>query len=461
MKCYMDIIKSYALEKNLDLYEVGGAVRDYLIGRRASDCDFAVGGDCHEIAKDIAAIIGDGSYVNLHSDTARVVLKYAELDFSNLKGKDIYEDILKRDFTINSIAVDIRTGQIIDVLHGTFDIKSKVIRANSDGVFRDDPIRLLRAVRLAGELGYEIEASTRELIKRDAALLKSSAGERIIEEILKIMGFKDSNKYLTLLDELGLLKEVFPIIEPMKVIGKCRFHKVDAYTHSLYTLRCLEDNLQRVLETKWGERINELLSENIGGKPRLNTLKLGAFLHDIGKPGAMTFEGNRVSFRTHDITGKEEFKNVSKSLPMSSKQAKIIEDIIVGHMKILVLYKSGGNPRDIYDFFTQFKENSVDVMLSALFDFTATRELLDEDDTEIKNFWNFVLSLFDKYYTFREKNNKIISGTEIMELTGLQGKKVGELLRRIEVEIFVGNIETKRDAVEFLNKALSESNSNQ
>lgn len=455
MRCYMELIKEYALEKNIDIYEVGGAVRDKILGRKISDFDFAVSSDCHKIAEDIGNKIG-GSYVNMHRNTARVVRGSMIFDFSNFKGKTIVEDLAKRDFTINSIAIDLITGKIIDIKNGMEDIKRGIINITYEEAFEDDPIRMLRAVRLAGELGYNIDRHTGELVIKNAPLLNNCPGERIIDEILKIFSLENSQKYIEILDELGLLNEIFPVMEPMKAVGKCDFHTVDAYTHSLLTLKSLEDNFIRVMDSKWGIKIKEHFLEGISGRTRLSIFKLGTFLHDIGKPSAMRILEDKISFKGHDITGREEFKKISENLPLSNVQKRIIEDIIMGHMKILVLYKSSSSPGDIFNFFKVYRENTIDVILSSLFDFTATRELLDEDKREIKNFWNFAMNLIDKYYTNREKNYKIIDGKEIIQLTGANGKIVGEILRKIEEEIFMGRIENKEEAIDFVKKSSME-----
>lgn len=452
MKCYMETIKEYAIENNIEIYVVGGAVRDRMINREISDLDFAVSSDCHKVARDIGIKIR-GSYVNMHENTARVVLGEFIFDFSNFKGGNIGEDLLKRDFTVNSIAVDVKTDRIIDVSNGLEDLKKGIIRATYKDAFKDDPIRLLRAVRLCGELNYKIEENTKSLIRGSSQLLKTTAGERIIDELFKIFSLSDSNKYIELMDELGLLKEIFPIAEEMKSVGKCDFHTVDSYTHSLLTLKSVDNNLTKIIKSKWGTKIEEHFSEGVGGKTRLSIFKLGAFLHDIGKPSAMKIEGDKVSFKGHDLTGGEEFKKILNSLPMSSGQIKIIEAIITGHMKVLGLYKTGAPNKDVFNFFKEYRENALEVVLVSLFDFIAKRELLDEDESQIEKYCNFSMILIDKYYANHQKNYKIISGNEIMALTGAKGIEVGRILGRLEEEIFAGNIKTNEEAIEFVKKA--------
>jgi poly(A) polymerase len=126
-----------------------------------------------------------GSYVFMHENVARVVGDDITFDFSRLNGETLEEDLCNRDFTINSIALDMANNKIIDVKGGKDDLENKIIRHNCDNVFNSDPIRMLRAVRMSAQLGFSICKETRELIKQRAELLNNAAGERILEELFK------------------------------------------------------------------------------------------------------------------------------------------------------------------------------------------------------------------------------------------------------------------------------------
>ncbi|EYE89849.1 hypothetical protein Q428_00075 [Fervidicella metallireducens AeB] len=453
MRNWMDEVRNYAIENKLDIYLIGGALRDRLLQRDISDYDFVSKEDCHRIGKNIADNI-KGSYVNMHNDVARIVKDNTYIDIANLKGNNILEDLGQRDFTINSIAENIVTGEIIDIYNGREDLKKQLIRVIKDDVFLKDGIRLLRAVRLASDLDFEIEKSTKEKIQRDATLLTYAAGERILDELYKILRNKESSKYITLLDNLNLLEVVFPIMKRMKNVGKCRYHVVHAYEHSLLTLDFLEKNINDIYSSKWGNRISEHFNMQVNGYPRFLTLKLSAFLHDIGKPDAITIEGDKVSFRLHDKKGEEVFQKIAERLAMSSAQKKIIKSVISGHMRVLGLFKQGATEKAIYNFFRDYGEDAIDIFICSLCDISATRSLLDDKD-ESKKYWNFIMELIDKYYdNYDTKMSKVkfITGKDVIEVTGLKGKDIGKILKEVDELIFIGNIKTKQEALEFIRK---------
>lgn len=448
---YINILRNYSLKNNLEIYLVGGAVRDLLLNKSPSDLDFALKGDCHSIAKDIADIL-KASYVNMHGDVARVVKNGSILDFTNFRGNSIEGDLKARDFTINSIAQNIGTGEYIDPLNGIEDINRKVIRLTSEKALEEDPVRMLRAVRLSGRLGFEVENETKNRIMESSALLDKTAGERILDELLKIFEVNNSHVYIELLDELRLLEEIFPIMGDMKRIGWCRYHVVDAFTHSLLTLKFLEKMLERVYDTPPGDKVRLHLESELNGRQRFCTVKLAALLHDIGKPKAMQVIEDRVSFRGHDLTGGEELKALGKRLPFSVGQRELIRSVIIGHMRILVLFKQGATSRAMYRLFRDLGENTPDVILSSLCDVTATRSLID-DEGESERYFNFAIDLFEKYFEYVEnQKRKFISGRDVIEILNLQGSRIGDVLKRVDEEVFYGNINNREEALNFIHQ---------
>lgn len=448
MNPIIEKIKQYAVEMGIEIYMVGGAVRDTILGREVSDNDFIVSVDCHKAAVDIADRF-NGSYVNMHRDVARVVAGDTVLDFSNFKGIDIYEDLMRRDFTINSIAINIKDNSIIDINHGMEDINRKTIRMVYKKAFDEDPLRIIRGVRLAARLGFEIEIETESLMVEKTELIKNVPGERILDELYKIFGLENSHKHIARLDELGVLEVVLPVIKLMKRLGKCRYHLVDAYTHSLLTLTHLEKDIDNLFDTKWGDKLKEHLYVDVNGLPRLYTLKFAAFLHDIGKPDAYREENGEISFRGHDKTGLTRFSEVSERLVMSSRQKEIIKAIISGHMRILGLFDKEVSSRALYRLFRDFDDNIIDVLICSLYDVTATRSLLDEK-RDLESYREYILELIDRYYEYMEKDKKLVTGRDVIEILGYSGGKIGEVLKQVDEEIFNGNIKTRDEALEYI-----------
>ena len=183
-------------KQRLEAYLVGGAVRDMLLGRECHDLDFAVPREALQVARELANALGGAYYpLDEERETGRIVMPDRNVvDVALLRGDHIEADLAARDFTINAMALPpllaayhLPQLNIIDPLNGVSDLRARLLRVVSDQTFVNDPLRLLRAVRIAGELNFTIEAYTESLIRRDAALLAQASGERVREELLNIL----------------------------------------------------------------------------------------------------------------------------------------------------------------------------------------------------------------------------------------------------------------------------------
>lgn len=445
----IELVKKYSFKKGIRAYLTGGAVRDSILKRNISDYDFILDVDCHAVASEIAKITG-GKYINMYNETARVVCNNEVIDFCSFKGKDIYEDLKKRDFTINSIAEDLTDGKIIDINNGIDDIKNRTVKMTYKDAFTDDPLRMLRAVRISSETGFKIDKNTEDGIKKAANLIYTSTGERILDELYKIFECRECAEYISKLNELKLIDNIFPVMKKMKKIGKCKYHKVDAYTHSFVTLKFLEDELYNLYEEKNGDKIKIHLNQKLNGHTRLSTVKLGAFLHDIGKVDSLVIKNNCVHFKGHDIKGLEEFDKIADVIPFSRASTQIIRAIISGHMKVLEIYKAGGPDMPLYKFIKKFGDNSIDIFVVSLFDIMATMSFLP-DNGETMNYRKFILNVIDKFYSYKDKK-KVITGNDVKELTGFCGEKIGDVLSAVDEGVFCGSITSSAEAYDFIKK---------
>lgn len=444
---YLHIIKQYSRQNNIPIYLVGGAVRDILINREVQDYDFTT--SCYMEVAEYFSKNTNGKLIKLHDDVYRVVVDGMVFDFSNFKGENIEEDLKNRDFTINAIAYDLVKEEYIDVLGGIEDIKKKIIRHTSENIIKDDALRILRAYRLKGELGFNIDDETIELFNRDVEYIEFIKGERIVDELFKILKFKNSYDYIQMLDDIGVIEKIFPIMKDMKSIGKCKYHLVDAYTHSTLTLKFLEDRYQELYDTKWGNKIKEYLEENIGTSKRLEVLKLAAFLHDIGKVKAFKDIDGKITFKGHDVTGIDEFNSILKRLPMSNSKAALIKSVIKGHMRILGFFKQGASDKALYKLIKDFGINLPSVLIASLYDVLATRSLLDENG-ESDKYYEYVINLMDRYYDYINKKDSFISGEDVCSILNIEGPRVGEILERTNELIFRNKINSREEAIEFI-----------
>jgi len=239
------VVQRVAVERGVHLWPVGGAVRDALLGRPIHDWDFAVERDALGLARAVADALGGDFYpLDAERDTGRVILKTEsgarlELDFAVLRGDTLEADLAARDFTINALAVD-EDNVPVDPTGGLADLEARRVRAVSEHAFRDDPLRLLRAVRVEAELGFEIEPQTTAWILRDAPLLAQPSAERLRDEFVRLLALPGAAASVQRLDEFGLLVHVIPELEPLKGVMQSPPHTLDVWQHTLATVDALE-----------------------------------------------------------------------------------------------------------------------------------------------------------------------------------------------------------------------------
>ncbi|MFZ5968637.1 MAG: CCA tRNA nucleotidyltransferase [Bacillota bacterium] len=466
LKAYVERIRSYA---GTDIYIAGGFIRDYFLNRKSVDIDIVVKTDALEIAKEFAFSC-EGSFIVLDeiNGIARVVLKKENLniDFSDMKGQHIVEDLYTRDFTMNAMAVKIEKDgcidfeQVIDPFYGKADVEKKIVRMVGRNIFEDDPLRMLRAVRFMSVLGFDLSDDTAAAIKEYSDKICEAVPERISNELFLILNQPKTHFYFNLMDKyLNLLNKIFPEIEPMKDVGQCKYHVVDTWTHSLYTLNVAESIIYAsgYFENHLRKAYEEhMIQEIAGGHSRLQMVKLAALFHDIGKPDAKWVdETGRVRFRGHEIVGMEIVERIAERLKFSVKEKKYLAKMVKEHMWPLTLYKSNDvSGRAIYDLFKNFGEDTLDVLLVSLADIIATRKLLDPNE-EMGMYKVHVEYLCNNYLT-RFKDivdiSHIINGNDIMEAFSLEDHKmIDNMVEEVRKAIFFGRISPdKKKAINYL-----------
>ncbi len=450
-----------------DIYLVGGSVRDYIIKKKIEDFDLIIQDNAASIAeafassKNVRAIPLDKGNNILrvllnNSDNAKVTI-----DFSALKGKDIHDDLSKRDFTMNALAVKIEEGkinfsQIIDPFSGLDDIEKNIIREVNEDIFAKDPIRMLRAIRFMSQLNFDISDSMYGLIHSNNNRIKDIPGEKISNEIFKILGLKRAYYYFSFMDKhLNMLNKIFPEIDPMKDVGRCKYHVVDAWTHSIHTMRVIEKIIyangyfENHLRKAYEDHTNKIMAN---GHTRLQLIKIAALFHDIGKPKARWVdETGRVRFRGHEIVGEEIMADISVRLGLSKKEKSFLCKIVKEHMWPLTLYKTNDvSGRALYNLFKNFGESTLDIILIGLADIISTRQLLKPHE-EMGMYKVHAEYLANNYLTrFKrlEDISHIINGNDILEKYNIEDKRViGEILDSVKKAIFFGEIPLERERI--------------
>ncbi|MFA5367927.1 MAG: HD domain-containing protein, partial [Dehalococcoidia bacterium] len=340
-------------ERSIEGYLAGGTVRDAVMGRESDDIDIVIGASPFNVGRDIASAM-NGKFVPLDeaNDIARIAL-YDEaplhIDLAKMRGS-IAEDLALRDFTIDAMAVglgevDDLNNRIIDPFGGRVDIRSRVVRSISEESFKQDPLRLLRAVRLAAEFGYEIEGDTLEQIKRNHELIAQVSAERVRDEVCRIVAAPKAAHWLRLLDDLGLMMVVFPEMAETRDAEQPKEHYWDVLEHSFETVAAIEFLLHIevsrhfgddiLLLSPWSPALEEYFSEEIsGGRSRVTLLKLAGLLHDISKPQTRIFEeSGRMRFFGHSQEGAGVVRGIMERLRFSAREREMVCAMVEHHLR--------------------------------------------------------------------------------------------------------------------------------
>jgi len=450
----MNIKDDFVLSEINEGYLVGGSVRDFLMGKTFVDRDIAVKG-AKNYAEKIAGQF-DGTLVVLDSENQifRVVLpdKINYLDISEIVGYSIEEDLERRDFTINSIAFDLKGGKYIDTTGGMQDLKNKVLRHYKDSNFEDDPLRILRAFRFLAVTGFEPSDELISAIRKYKPLLLKPSVERINYELMKLFGGKYCAKTLLLMDEFGILEELCPYVNEMKQVPPNTHHHLDLFNHVIETVRNIEVLYENADEEtkKHSDRID------FGGFPRINHLKLAGFLHDIGKFSTWTIEEDtgRHRFIKHDDIGSKMCVKYLKDLKFSKKQIEYISEMIKTHIyPSNVIVSPELTEKVMMRYLRKMGENVIDNIILAKADRLSARGE-DITDEMVKANIDGLNKLLKFYYEKKDSLKplpKLLDGLEIMKLLNIKASpKLGEIIDALHEEQLNGNINSKEEAEEFV-----------
>jgi poly(A) polymerase len=469
------------------VYLVGGAVRDSLLGRATHDLDFAVPVGAMKLARRIADKL-PGAFFPLDekTDTARVIVQREDgardmLDFASFRGADLAADLRGRDFTINAMAIDVRSGEALDPLCGAQDLREKRIRACAETSLSDDPLRILRAVRQAAAFGFTIQPETRKLMKTAVPLLPRVSAERQRDELFKILEGPRPDASIRALELLGVLPVLLPELSALKAVEQSAPHVYDVWAHTLAALRHLEgilaalapeydadqgkgnaDLFNGLLVLRLG-RYRQQIGEHLGATLNADRsaralLFFAALYHDVSKPQTKTVEeGGRIRFLGHDEQGAKVVVQRGAALHLSNDELERLKLIIRNHMRIHFHTgrKAGGKDpsrRAIYRFFRDSGATGVDLVLLALADFRATYDhTLAQDD------WIACLDVCRLFMeAWYEKADEIVAPPQLLngdaliaELKMLPGPEIGRLLEAIKEEQVMEHFSTREEALAF------------
>lgn len=450
----INLIRKYSSEG--EIYLVGGTVRDFYLGVENFDKDIIVDKtDAKEYAIKLAEYL-EAVFVPLDEEYGiyRLILpdKINYIDIANPIGKNIEEDLSRRDLTINAIAVNLNTFEILDLFNGMNDLKSRKIRHISEQNFVDDPLRLLRVYRFQANLGFDVDDELIKIISKYSTKILNSAIERVNYELLKLFSGKFSSETLLCMNKTGLLKEILPISEDLKEVPPNPHHHLNLFFHSIEVVK----QIQIIYEKSIPEVQNHLDTIDFGGNTRFAHLKFAGFLHDIGKPGTWTIEPDtgKHRFIKHDDLGSKMAVNILKKMKLSKKQIEYIVKMIKYHIyPSHVVSNPEVNEKSYLRFVRKMDADAIDVIILAMADrFSAmgpeiTEEIVNKNISNLQTLLDFYLEIKDKLQPLP----KLLSGNEIMEILQLSpSPELGFIVKALLEAQLSGEVNTKDEAIKFI-----------
>lgn len=444
----LNLLKDYDEE----IYLVGGAVRDYLLGKATCDKDILVN-NAENFAKEFAKK-NDATFITLdrENNIYRVVLndKINYLDITEPIEGCLEKDLKRRDFTINSIAIKLKSMKIIDINNGLEDIKNRIIRSISETNLVEDPLRILRAFRFAATLGFSIESKTLEQIKNNKNLILKPAKERINYEILKL--FQGEYTPQILLMASDIIELLYPVFTEVKKVPPNTHHHLSLYEHSVETVK----QIQKLYKNS-SEEVKEHLDKiDFGGFSRLAHLKFAGLFHDIGKYSTWTIEGDRHRFIKHDDVGSKMAKEILKQNKFSKKQIEYVTSMIKNHIYPSQVVATENITDKIYmRYIRKMGNNVIDNIILAQADRLSargpaiTKEIVEDNINRLNKLLKFYITIKPKLKPIP----KLLTGQEIMEIKKIsQSPILGNIISALKEEQLEGNISTKDEAIAFVKR---------
>jgi putative nucleotidyltransferase with HDIG domain len=448
-----------------DGWIVGGAVRDHLLGRPFDDWDVVVAGDPGAAARAHAGRTGGAPFpLSERHGAWRVVDQGRVVDFTALHGS-LPEDLARRDFTANAVAVSLAAGEVADPHGGLRDIDDRVLRVVGDGVFRDDPLRLLRLPRLAAELEFSVDDETAGIASRDAHLAPAAAGERQFAELQRILNVRDPVDALSLCDRLGVLAVVLPEVDALHEVEQSAFHHLDVFHHTLHVIDATADVAANVAhfypEPEVAAAIEAALAAPLDGTMDVRAgLRWGALLHDIAKPYTRTvLPDGGVKFWGHDELGVEMLEVILGRFNASGALRELTTVLVREHLMLgFMIPQRPLDRRAYYRYALATRPHALPSVVLSLGDRLATRGARTRQ-RGLRRHLQTAQEIAAGIVALGPVPPRLVAPADrIAEQVGLEpGPNLGRLVAALQEEQAAGAVKSEQQAVEFARSWLASS----
>ncbi|HQL98683.1 MAG TPA: CCA tRNA nucleotidyltransferase [Smithella sp.] len=419
-------------ESGHEAYFVGGCVRDFILNQTSSDYDIVTSARPEEVMKLFPRTVAIGAKFGV----VAVIIDNHPFEVATFRSDDVYEDgrhpsrihystaredVFRRDFTINGLLMDPDTGDIIDYVNGRFDIDNKIVRTigNPEKRFREDYLRLLRAVRFAANLHFDLEPATQDAVKREASNIRHISVERIREELNKILTRGGARRGFELMMQTDILQNILPEICRLKGVEQPpRFHpEGDVWQHTLKMLELLPAD---------GER-----EKNI-------CLAWGTLLHDVGKALTRSEDEKGVHFYGHVQQGEIIADTIMQRLKFSRMQRETVVNLIRQHMVFMNVRKM--RPGRLKRFL-RMPDFDLHLELHRL-DCLASHGMLDNYEFCLEQMQ--ILALDDLHPP------RLLTGNDLIAMGFTPGKIIKDILLAVEEEQLEGRIQSAEQAINYV-----------
>lgn len=427
-----------------DAYLVGGSVRDLILDKPIKDIDIAT--DCKPGDVELMALSHNLTFVptGLKHGTVTIIYKNNPIEVTTFRvdkkcdGRhadvqfvcSLEEDLSRRDFTINAMAMDI-DGNIIDMLGGKEDLIDGIIRTVGDPEirFEEDKLRILRAIRFATVLDFSIEPETFEAIKRTN--LSGISNERIRDEISKILVSPNRSRGLELLDQSNLLGQIFPEIIALKGVEANEIHhpEKDTFIHTVLAINALPPNSS--LE-----------------------LVLATLFHDIAKPLVREVTETDIHFYEHECLGADISEKILYRLKFTKETIDKVKWLVANHMRIHYFHDMR-KAKKIKLVREPYFEDLLELLRADIMGSAGIRGI-PEDFAVLDSINKFITDYQEEIKRRPPPKERLITGVDILGLGIKPGKQIGTILEAIEDEVLEGNIQTREDALELAKRLVAE-----